>query len=262
MKNLLYYTAVALAVVGFVWFNANNLSKAVNSAPSVTSAPSFSPDAVVRTNQTDLTVTGKGDTAIKKVHNIKPDAKRTLLLYGEVNESVSDLTETIKSLGASSSEPIYLLINSPGGSVLDGALVISAIESSKAPVYTVCMQLCASMAAMIHQYGKERLMNDRSILMFHNAAGSAQGYVPQMLSRLNIINRYVNKMDAYVAARAGLNLTEFAGRLGDEIWLDAEDATNAKFNDKIVNVVLPKANSSVIPSLSNKAKSNIDLNWE
>ena len=212
-----------------------------------------------------LTNSSKKEAATKRIHVLKPAGNRTLLLWGEVGQNSLALAEDIKHLSSESRAPIYLLINSPGGSVLDGALIISAIEASPAPVYTVCMQLCASMAAVIHQYGKERLMSDRAILMFHNAAGGTQGYVPQMLSRLNLINRYVNKMNAFIANRAGVNLSDWASRMDNEVWIDAEDATASHLNDKIVNIPLPQMapqQMQIQEKNGSSTKSKIDLNWE
>jgi len=261
-RTLLFLTGFALA--GVVVYNLNRpatpvepISTTVDQEASVTAAAAPQSD-------TPLTGAAKHRGVTKKILVIKPNSDRVLRLYGEVNEMSLLVADQIKVLSAQSKEPIYLLINSPGGSVLDGAQIVSAIEGSVAPVYTVCEQLCASMAAIIHQYGKERLMYDRSILMFHNAAGGAQGYVPQMLSRLNVINRYVNKMQAHIAARAGVDLTTWLNRMGDEIWIDAEDATASNLNDKIVNVIPEaKAGSALIPSgpPANKAKAKIDLNW-
>jgi len=211
-----------------------------------------------------LTNSSKKEAATKRIHVLKPDGDRVIRLYGEINETSLIVADQIKVLSGQSKAPIFLLINSPGGSVLDGAQIVSAIEGSQAPVYTVCEQLCASMAAIIHQYGKERMMYDRAILMFHNAAGGAQGYVPQMLSRLNVINRYVNKMQAHIAARANIDLTTWLTRMGDEVWIDAEDAQASGLNDKIVNVIPEaKAGSVLAPQTppSNKAKNLINLVW-
>ena len=95
---------------------------------------------------------------------------------------------SILTLG-SSPEPMYVFIDSPGGSVLSGAQIISAIQAAKGPVNTLCVGICASMAAMIHQFGTNRLVLDRSFLMFHPASGGAEGEVDKMYSRLTTIRQ-------------------------------------------------------------------------
>ena len=209
----------------------------------------------------DLSSYQKVDGGNKKVHNLKLEGERVVFISGEITESAYVHADKIKELSAVSKEPIFVLLNSPGGSVLDGALIISAIAASPAPVYTVCMQLCASMAAMIHQYGKERLMADRSILMFHDAAGSVSGYFPHMISRLNTLTRYVNKMNYHVARRANVPLNDYLAKIHEELWLDAEDAIHQGYADKIVNVLVNAKETIVVPQTPNKYKSKINIQW-
>lgn len=199
----------------------------------------------------------------KQIQNVRPNPSRTLTIYGPIGAGVASVAEDIKDLGQKSKEPIFLLLNSPGGSVLDGALVISAIEASPAPVYTVCLQLCASMAAMIHQYGHKRMMVDRSILMFHDAAGGVQGYMHHMVSRINQMHNYVHKMDSYVSKRAGIDFERYLQEANRELWLDAEDATKLRLNDQIVSVIIPKGEEVQLqlPDPQQK-RSVLNFTWE
>ena len=165
-----------------------------------------------------------------------------ILLYGPImqngNEIARLITETAKK-----GSPIYLLIDSPGGSVITGASVVSAIEAAQVPVYTVCLQLCASMAAIIHQYGSQRLMVDRSFLMFHNARGGFEGSFPQILSQFNTINRFVTKMLVYIAKRSNQQPKAFLDKLASEVWIDAEDSLAGHYSDETVEVLYDEASA-------------------
>lgn len=162
---------------------------------------------------------------------------RLVYIYGEIRGDNSPaIVQQLLTLG-SSVEPIYILINSPGGSVLAGATIISAIQASKAPVNTVCVELCASMAAMIHQYGTNRLVINRSILMFHPASGGgSDGEVDKQFAELNFFKRFIGKMEENAANRAKISYKEYKYLSGTELWLDSEDALNSNFADKIVYV--------------------------
>ena len=178
----------------------------------------------------------------KKILILKVKPENTVLIFGEIGENAASIANRITSL-SNNSEPTILLINSPGGSVMDGALIISAMEASLTPVYAVCMQLCASMAAMIEGHATKRLMVDRSFLMNHQASGGLQGSLGQMQTRLDSVTRYVYKMDANVAARAGMSLENFLKMTVNESWLDAEDAVNQKFADGLVSLDLSAVDS-------------------
>jgi ATP-dependent Clp protease protease subunit len=146
-------------------------------------------------------------------------------------------------------EPVYVLIDSPGGSVVTGGAIVSAIEASPVPVYTVCLQLCASMGAMIHQYGAKRYTVNRSLLMFHDAAGGFIGPFQQIASQMNMISRFVNKMFANAAKRSGQNYKDFVSKIGAEIWVDGEDAVTQKYSDEIVSVIYDESKAVNPPTL-------------
>ena len=147
--------------------------------------------------------------------------------------SVANAVEQLKKLESESSEPIYLLLDSPGGSVFDGATLISQMEAS---IYTVCTRLCASMAAMTHSYGAKRLILDRAILMYHPASGGVQGQVPNMVSLLKSITRYIDRMNANIVGRSNLNREEYERLVAYEIWIDSEDSVKKGLSDEIVSL--------------------------
>jgi ATP-dependent Clp protease protease subunit len=161
---------------------------------------------------------------------------RIVYIYGEINESSAPLVASSILKLSSSSEPMYIFIDSPGGSVISGAAIISAMEAAKGPVNTVCVQLCASMAAMIHQYGTNRLMLNRAFLMFHPASGGVDGEVDKAFSRLGTMRRFIGKMEENVATRSSISYDDYKRKSGVELWLDAEDAFNSKFADKIIYI--------------------------
>lgn len=190
---------------------------------------------LVTPNIPTLNLDSKLPVTKKNVQKLVLKSDEVVFLEGYIGPNSLAVARNILEL-SKKHKPVYLLINSPGGSVLDGAQIVSAIESSKEPVYTVCLQICASMAAIIHQYGTKRFSVDRSILMFHDASGGLQGSMPQMKSRLKLLDNYVTKMDANVAMRTGQSLDSFLSKVSNEIWLDAEDAMAQKYSDGLVSV--------------------------
>lgn len=254
LTKLLIGTVVAVAVT-LSTINVSN--KPVQETVTLTN------HSVTNTEESVIKVPVITNLVSKQLTRLTPKDDQVVTLYGEVGDNAEGIANSI--LEKSIKNPVYLLINSPGGSVLDGARILSAMEAAKSPVYTVCLQLCASMAAIIHQYGTERYMVDRSILMFHPASGSLSGNVFEMQSRLNWILRYTNKADVYIANRVGITVEQFKAQFDNEIWIDAEDSLNRKFTDKIVSVttkqpltLLPVIGNSVSPT-PNKVKESVNF---
>lgn len=231
IKNFLLSVSVGVAVTALLFsfqglksLHSPTLSNVEVLKVESASSPSPTPQ------QSTLT-----DPQLKQIKSLNLSKGDVVNLAGPIMDAhiaveISNKSKTQKAL--------YLLINSPGGSVLAGEQIISAMEASSVPVYTICLGICASMAAIISQYGKERYGVDRSVLMFHDAAGGAQGYLPHMTSLINMINRKIEKMDSYISNRAGIPLEQFKADQSKNIWIDAEDAVNKHLLDSLVTLNL------------------------
>lgn len=194
----------------------------------------------VTVNSADVvTSNGKADVKIttKEVLRIDAAPSQIILLNTQVDafavKLMKDKLERSREQGVTR---MFIVIDSPGGSVVDGADLISYMRSSNLQIDTVCVAICASMAAQIHQAGRNRLMAEKSILMFHPASGGTQGTLEQMLNQLTMFKKYVDRLDAEVAARSKISYAEFKSLLANELWLEAADALNMGFADKIAYV--------------------------
>lgn len=115
--------------------------------------------------------------SIAKTYNAL-DTDRSLALIGEIDGSLIDGIPKIQSLADKSKDPIYLLINSPGGSVMPGMMFVDAMKSAQAKgVKFVCVStiLAASMAFIIYAQCDERYALPNTRLLFHPMAVSVSG---------------------------------------------------------------------------------------
>lgn len=201
--------------------------------------------------------------SVKKVKQFKLDADRTIEIYGEIGTNAVNASILLARLNAQSSRDITIVLDSPGGSVIDGARLISAMQSSRSKIKTVCLSLCASMAFMIHQYGDERLALDRAILMAHPASGGARGNVDSMLNQLTTIQRYINKMEAEVSNRMGISFLEYKNRTSQELWIDSEDAVKEKLVDGLIDISMdiPSVSDSFNVEQKTKTEKHFDFIW-
>ena len=75
---------------------------------------------------------------------------RQIILSGEVNqENAEKVIKQLLLLEADSDKPIYLYIDSPGGSIDDGFGIFDMIRFVNAPVYTIGTGLIAMIGALI-----------------------------------------------------------------------------------------------------------------
>mmetsp|Transcript_72386 Transcript_72386/g.172496 ORF Transcript_72386/g.172496 Transcript_72386/m.172496 type:complete len:326 (-) Transcript_72386:139-1116(-) len=96
------------------------------------------------------------------------------------------------------SKPIYLYINSPGGSVISGLAIYDTMQHIKSPVVTINVGLAASMASFLLASGEKgkRMALPHSRTMIHQAVGGAQGQAEDIKVEaqqiLNIHEKIVN----------------------------------------------------------------------
>lgn len=226
MKKVLLTIGVFVLFLGGLAISANH--------PKTTEVT----NVTLTTNKVNPVTLKNEVTEKKTIKRLEVPETDIILLSTEVNYATYVSVVNAINQKQKTSKEIYLLLDSPGGSVFDGAQIITAMEASKVPVNTVCIGLCASMAAMIHQHGVKRLMFDRAVLMFHPAAGGLRGSLEEMASQLQMVTRSVNKMDRYIAKRVGITEEEFKSQWLTQKWIDAEDSKNTNFSDGTVFIPL------------------------
>lgn len=174
-------------------------------------------------------------------------------------DSVNAVLADMEKFNNKNNNPIYLILDTPGGSVIEGARLITAMQTSKNPVYGIDTGLAASMGFMILEHAAKRLAVPKAILMAHPASIGMgfQGELDKAVSRLAFLKRFVDKMDRYVAIRAGVTYEAFKLKTSSEYWLDSEDALAANYLDAIVAIKLPS--STTFGLGNNKLRNSLDM---
>lgn len=181
----------------------------------------------------------------QSVLHVDANSSQIILLNTEVSEeSVNEVISELQK-AKENNDRVYLVISSPGGSVISGVKLVSYIENSKIEINTVCSEVCASMAFHIFEAGKNRYMENRSILMGHPASGGARGTLPEMLSMLNAVKLLTDRLDAKIAKRANIPYEKFEVMVLRNLWIEAVDAVKMGLADKIIALNYDKMGTNV-----------------
>ena len=130
--------------------------------------------------------------------------KDRIILYNDViNKSVIErIVLPLTNLSQKSTKPIKLLINSPGGSVEDGQMVVDAILTAKAPIITVALGKAMSAAFDIFIAGDRRIVYPNTILMMHSGSSRFETQtLPQINVEADLHRRYFDRWSAWYASR-------------------------------------------------------------
>lgn len=186
----------------------------------------------------EFTNSGKVTTAVETtkppVLEI-PEAKRAYLYDAVDAESVDKVLARLREVLATENEA-YLLIDSPGGSVFDGARLVSYIKDSHKPIHTVAVGMAASMGFQLFEVGATRLMTSNAFIMGHPAAGGTQGTAYEMEALISFIRKYTEAWDRAIAKRADIPYEKFELMILKNMWLPASEAMELHLADKIVHI--------------------------
>lgn len=129
-------------------------------------------------------------------------------------------------------KPIYLYINSPGGSVIDGLALIDTMNFITAPVYTVAMGMAASMGAAILSCGEKghRYSMPYAQIMLHEVSGGTKGKCHENNVNTNYEKRLNNLLLAMIAKNCGKMSEKSFNEIRDKVMMLSDDDEEAQLH--------------------------------
>ena len=147
---------------------------------------------------------------------------RIVFLSGEINDEVANLiVSELLYLNSLNNEDIYLYINSPGGSVTAGMAIYDTMNFIKCDVSTICVGMCASMAAFLLSSGAKgkRVCLKNGEVMIHQPLGGVQGQATEIKIH---------------ASNTGKDIKKIERDTERDYYLDSEEALEYGLVDKVL----------------------------
>lgn len=173
---------------------------------------------------------------------------RQIILSGEVNqENAEKVIKQLLLLEADSDKPIYLYIDSPGGSIDDGFGIFDMIRFVNAPVYTIGTGLIASMGALILlSVPKERrlgLPNSHYLIHQPLIGGAYRGVATDLEIQAEEIAKSKAKIVEIISSETGKSKEQVVQDTDRDFWLTADEAVAYGLISRVVTKRsdLPKA---------------------
>ena len=175
------------------------------------------------------------------VANLAADVT-TIDFYGPVGGwdgiTAADFKRTLNGI---TSPTIVLNINSPGGDVFEGVAIHNDLVAHAATVEVHVTGIAASIASVIAMAGDTVTVEDGAFFMIHNAWTIALGDNREMSKTADTLKKIDGSIAQAYAKRTGLDVAEVSAMMDDETWLDAAQAVDLGFADKIAPVDAAKA---------------------
>ncbi|MBQ6056891.1 MAG: ATP-dependent Clp protease proteolytic subunit [Treponema sp.] len=163
---------------------------------------------------------------------------RQIVVSGEVNEDlVEKIVKQLLVLEADSDKPIYLYIDSPGGSIDDGFGLYDMIRFIKAPVYTIGMGLIASMGVTLFlSVPKERRFSlpNSHFLIHQPLMGGSRGVATDIEITAQEITKARETLTQLIADATGKDFETVKKDTERDHWLTAKEALDYGIAGKII----------------------------
>jgi len=165
--------------------------------------------------------------------------ERILFLGSEVNDAVANalVAQMLYLDSEDSSKPIYLYINSPGGSVTAGLAIYDTIQYVKSEVVTICVGLAASMGAFLLGAGTKgkRLALPHSRIMIHQPlGGTSQRQASDIAIEAKEILRIKDMLNHSMAEMTGQPFEKIEKDTDRDYFLSAAEAVQYGLIDRVI----------------------------
>jgi ATP-dependent Clp protease protease subunit len=165
--------------------------------------------------------------------------ERILFLGSEVNDAIANslVAQMLYLDSDDNSKPIYLYINSPGGSVTAGLAIYDTIQYIKSDVVTICVGLAASMGAFLLGAGTKgkRLALPHSRIMIHQPlGGTSQRQASDIEIEAREILRMKDMLNNNMAGMTGQPVEKIEKDTDRDYFMSAEEAMNYGLIDRVI----------------------------
>ncbi len=161
----------------------------------------------------------------------------TIAIVGEITQrSASQFRQHLRTLERLKRTPtIQVEINSPGGDIEAGFMIIDSIELCKKSVTTRVTGVAMSMGALILTAGKHREALANATIMVHQGSYRINATYGELKSEVAECERIETLCANYLDTRTGQPPGFWAAHcLGKNLYLTAEQALEMKLIDTIV----------------------------
>lgn len=163
---------------------------------------------------------------------------RIVVLGTQVDDDIANyITAQLLFLeGQDSERPIWLYINSPGGSVTAGMAIYDTMQFIEPEVGTICMGLGASMGQFLLCAGApgKRYALPHSRIMMHQPLGGVQGQATDIAIQAEQMAYTKRVLQQLIADHSGHTLEEIESDSDRDRWFTAEEAKEYGLIDKVI----------------------------
>lgn len=164
--------------------------------------------------------------------------ERIIFLFEEVDDAIANaiVAYMLYLDSEDPSKPIYLYINSPGGSITAGMAIYDTMQHIKSEVITICVGLAASMGAFLLGAGSKgkRLALPHARIMIHQPLGGTRGQASDIDIEAREILRVRHELNKLMAQHSGQTVEQIERDTDRDNFMSAEEAKAYGLIDQVI----------------------------
>ena len=162
---------------------------------------------------------------------------RIIILNSEItDESANAVVAQILYLDSLNHNDISIYINSPGGSITAGMAIYDTMNFVKSDISTICIGMCASMAAFLLSSGarNKRYSLPNGEVMIHQPLGGAQGQATEIKIAAERILKLKEKLNKILSKNTNQDIKKIEQDTERDYFMSADEALKYGLIDKIL----------------------------
>jgi ATP-dependent Clp protease protease subunit len=167
--------------------------------------------------------------------------ERRLYINGEVtDEIITDIGYHImrynrldKGVDADKRTPVVIYLNTPGGSLHAANTIISLINSSTTPVYTVNLGMALSAGFLIFIAGHKRIAYPHASFLYHEGSTGMGGDAGKFRNFAAFYEKQLDELKAITLKYTKITEETYDQHVKDDWWLLAKEALELGICDEI-----------------------------
>ena len=163
---------------------------------------------------------------------------RIVVLGSDVNDEIANfiMAQLLYLEGQDASRPIWLYINSPGGSVTSGMAIYDTMQFVQPEVGTICIGLGASMGQFLLCAGAagKRYALPHARIMMHQPLGGVRGQATDIAIQAEQMAHTKRMLQERIAFHTGQTVEQIEADSDRDRWFTAAEAKDYGIIDHVI----------------------------
>src|SRR6202012_1702799 len=163
---------------------------------------------------------------------------RTVLIFGNISDATAaEAARRLSPLDADSSEPIDMIVSSPGGHLESGDTIHDLVRFIRAPVRMIGSGWVGSAATHVYLAAPRarRFCLPNTRFLIHQPSGGIGGKAEEICIQAQEILRAGRRIGELIARETGKPLETVLEHIDRDYWMSAQEAVDYGLVGRIVN---------------------------